>query len=179
MRESRTDALVRQWGERFRQDPLAAGGVLALRERSDDIWQHAFELMQRESPEYRNSVDDEFTKESKAHCHQLLGLIISVTSGTVSDSGPDPFDFVRTHAEWRARHQVPLIASLHAYRLAHRTYSEISQRILSRHGNPEDVIRSLTMLSDFWIQFFDYVGAVLAQAHAVEDGIIGAQGTRR
>jgi hypothetical protein len=178
MRDSRGDALIRRWGEQFQKDQPAAGVIAGLRDRSNEIWQHAFELMQRESPEYRNSVDDEFTKESKAHCHELLGLIISVTSGTVSDSGPDPFDFVRTHAEWRARHQVPLIASLHAYRLAHRTYSEISQDILSRHGNPEDVIRSLTMLSDFWIQFFDHVGVVLAEAHAVEDGLIFAQGTR-
>jgi hypothetical protein len=178
MRDSRTDALIRRWGERFRKDPLAAGVIAGLRNRSNEIWQHAFELMQRESPEYRNSVDDEFTKESKAHCHQLLGLIISVTSGTVSNSAADPFDFVRTHAEWRARHQVPLIASLHAYRLAHRTYSEISQDALSRHRNPKDVVRSLTMLSDFWIQFFDHVGAVLAEAHAVEDGLIVAQGTR-
>jgi PucR C-terminal helix-turn-helix domain/GGDEF-like domain len=178
MRDSRTDALIRRWGERFRKDPLAADVIAGLRNRSNEIWQHAFELMQRESPEYRNSVDDEFTKESKAHCHQLLGLIISVTSGTASDSGADPFDFVRTHAEWRARHQVPLIASLHAYRLAHRTYSEISQDVLSRHRNPENVVRSLTMLSDFWIQFFDHVGSVLAEAHAVEDGLIVAQGTR-
>jgi hypothetical protein len=178
MRDSRSDALIRRWGERFQKDTLATGVIAGLRDRSDEIWQHAFELMQRESPEYRNSVDDEFTKESKAHCHELLGLIISITSGIESDAGPDPFDFVRTHAKWRARHQVPLIASLHAYRLAHRTYSEISQEILSRHGNPKNAIRSLTMLSDFWIQFFDYVGAVLAEAHVVEDDLILAQGTR-
>ena len=178
MQDARAETLIRQWGERFQKDPLSGGVIAGLRDRSNEIWQHAFELMQRESPEYRNSVDDEFKKESKAHCHQLLGLIISVTSGTVSDSGPDPFAFVRTHAEWRARHQVPLIASLHAYRLAHRTYSEISQDILSRHGNPKEVVRSLTILSDFWIQFFDHVGAVLAEAHAVEDGLIVAQGTR-
>jgi hypothetical protein len=178
MRDSRSEVLIRQWGERFQKDPLAASVIAGLRDRSNEIWQHAFGLMQQESPEYRNSVDEEFTKESKAHCHELLGLIVSVASGTVSDSGPDPFDFVRTHAEWRARHQVPLIASLHAYRLAHRTYSEISQDSLSRHGNPEEIIRSLRMLPDFWIQFFDYVGAVLAEAHAVEDGLIVAQGTR-
>jgi hypothetical protein len=178
MYDSRTAALIREWGERFRRDSLAAGVIAGLRERSDEIWRHAFELMQRESPEYRNSVDDDFTKESKAHCSELLGLIVSISSGAVSGADPGPFDFVRTHAEWRARRQVPLIASLHAYRLAHRTYSEISQDILSRHGNPKDAIRSLTILSDFWIQFFDCVGAVLAEAHAVEDRLIDAQGTR-
>jgi hypothetical protein len=178
MRDSRSDALIRRWGERFQTDTLAAGVIAGLRDRSNEIWQYAFDLLQRESPEYRNSVDDEFTKESKAHCHELLGLIISIAGGAVSDAGPDPFDFIRTHAKWRARHQVPLIASLHAYRLAHRTYSEISLEILSRHGNPTDAIRSLTMLSDFWIQFFDHVGAVLAEAHPVEDGLIVAQGTR-
>jgi hypothetical protein len=178
MRNPRSDALIRRWCERFQKDTLATGVIAGLRDRSDEIWQHAFKLMQRESPGYRNSVDDEFTKESKAHYNGLLGLIISIASGTVSDAGPDPFDFVRTHAEWRARHRVPLIASLHAYRLAHRTYSEISQGMLSRHGNPKDAIRSLTMLSDFWIQFFDCVGAVSAEAHAVEDGLIVAQGTR-
>jgi hypothetical protein len=176
MREPRTDALLRQWGQRFRQDPLAAGIVLALRERSDEIWRHAFELLQRESPEYRNSVDEEFTKESKQHCNELLGMIIGVAAAKVPRG--DPFDFVRTHAAWRARHQVPLIASLHAYRLAHRTYSEITRDALLRHGRTDAVIHSLTMLSDFWIQFFDLVGAVLAEAHAVEDGLIVAQGTQ-
>jgi PucR C-terminal helix-turn-helix domain/GGDEF-like domain len=177
-RDTRSDALIRQWGARFQNDPLAANVIAGLRERSSEIWQHAFELMKRESPEYRYSVDEEFTKESKAHCRELLALIISVAAGTVTDAGQDPFEFVRTHAEWRARHQVPLIASLHAYRLAHRTYSEISQDSLSRHRNPKAIIRSLRMLSDFWIQFFDFVGAVLAEAYAVEDGLFVAQGTR-
>jgi hypothetical protein len=175
---SRADKLIRNWGERFQKDPLAAGVVSSLRHRSDEIWQNTFDLLHRESPEYRNSVDDEFTKESKAHCNELLRMIIAVAAGRASKSDDDPFNFVRTHAEWRARHQVPLIASLHAYRLAHRTYSEIAHSSLLRHGKPQDVIRSLTMLSDFWIQFFDFVGAVLAEAHAVEEGLIVAQSTR-
>src|ERR1700676_3960716 len=178
MRDSRSDALIRRWGERFQKDTLATGVITGLRDRSNEIWQHAFALMQRESAEYRNSVDDEFTKESRAHCHELLGLIISITSGIVSDAGPDPFEFVRTHAEWRARHQVPLIASLHAYRLAHRTYWGITREALLRHPKQNEVILSMTMLSDFWIEFFDHVGAVLAEAHAVEEGLIVAQGTR-
>src|SRR6266700_3478279 len=98
MSGSRADVLIRQWGERFRQDPLATGVVLALRERSDQIWEHAFALLQRESPEYRNSVDEEFTKESKAHCNELLRMIIAVAVARVKKSGADPFDFVRTHA---------------------------------------------------------------------------------
>jgi hypothetical protein len=178
MSGSRVDVLIRQWGERFRKDPLATRVVLALRERSDQIWQHAFELLQRESPEYRNSVDEEFTKESKAHCNELLRMIIAVPVARVKKSGADPFDFIRTHASWRARHQVPLIASLHAYRLAHRTYSEITRDALLRHGTTEAVVHSLAMLSDFWIQFFDLVGAILTEAYAVEDGLIVAQGTR-
>jgi hypothetical protein len=153
--------------------------IIGLRERSDEIWQRAFELLRRESPEYRNSIDDEFTKESKAHCNELLRMIVAIASAKVRRSGVEPFDFVRTHAAWRARHQVPLIASLHAYRLAHRTYAEITRDAVLRHGNTEAVVHSLTVLSDFWIQFFDFVGAVLAEAHAVEDGLIVAQGTRR
>jgi hypothetical protein len=129
-------------------------------------------------PEYRNSVDEEFTKESKSHCNELLKTIIAVAAGRANKSGADPFDFVRTHAEWRARHQVPLIASLHAYRLAHRTYWGITRDSLLRHAKRKEAILSLTMLSDFWIDFFDYVGAVLAEAHAVEEGLIVAQSTR-
>jgi hypothetical protein len=178
MQDTRSDALIRQWGERFQKDTLAADVVAGLRDRSNEIWHHAFELMRRESPEYRNSVDEEFTKESKAHCNELLGLIVSIATGTVSDASQDRFEFVRIHAEWRARHQVPLIASLHAYRIAHRTYSELSQDSLARHRNPQAIIRSLRMLSDFWIQFFDHVGAVLAEAHAVEGGLAVAQGAR-
>ena len=174
-----TESLIRQWKERFRHDPLAVAVIVGLRERSDEIWQRAFELLRRESPEYRNSIDDEFTKESKAHCNELLRMIVAIASAKVRRSGVEPFDFVRTHAAWRARHQVPLIASLHAYRLAHRTYAEITRDAVLQHGNTQAVVHSLTVLSDFWMQFFDFVGAVLAEAHAVEDGLIVAQGTRR
>jgi hypothetical protein len=47
-----------------------------------------------------------------------------------------------------------------------------------RHGKQDEAILSLTMLSDFWIQLFDHVGSVLAEAHAVEKGLIVAQSTR-
>jgi hypothetical protein len=49
---------------------------------------------------------------------------------------------------------------------------------LPRHARKKQAIHSLTMLSDFWIEFFDHVGAVLAEAHAVEEGLIVAQSTR-
>jgi hypothetical protein len=178
MSSSRTNTLIRQWRGRFRKDRLAAGVVAGLLGRGDEIWQRAFELLQRESPEYRNSVDEEFTKESKSHCNELLKTIIAVAAGRTNSSRVDPFDFVRTHAEWRARHQVPLIASLHAYRLAHRIYSGITQESLLRHAKRDEAIVSLTMLSEFWIELFDHVGAVLAEAHAVEEGLIVAQSTR-
>src|ERR1700694_617774 len=151
------DLLVRKWSERFSKDQLAAGVVSRLEERSDEIWRHAFELLQRESPEYRNSVDAEFATESKAHCNELLRMIVAVAARRVPTSGPDPFDFVRTHAEWRARHRVPLIASLHAYRLAHRTYWELTREALPRQTRKRQAIRSLTMLSDFWIELFDHI----------------------
>jgi hypothetical protein len=178
MLSSHVDKLIRQWGERFRQDPLASRIVASLHNRSDEIWQRTFELLQRESPEYRNSIDDEFTKESKSHCNELLKTIIAVAAGLTDKAGTDPFNVVRTHAEWRARHQVPLIASLHAYRLAHRTYWTITRESLLPHSRHRETIRSLTTLSDFWIEFFDHVGAVLAESHAVEEGLIVAQSTR-
>lgn len=136
------------------------------------------ELLQRESPEYRNSVDDEFTRESQSHCGELLRTIVAVAAGRSGKAGADPFAFVRAHAIWRARHRVPLIASLHAYRLAHRTYWGITREALVRHARQDAAILSLTMLSDFWIEFFDHVGTVLAEAHAVEEGLIVAQSTR-
>src|ERR1700726_5222422 len=175
---SKADALIRQWGGRFRADPLAAGVVAGCKERSNQIWQGTFELLQQESPEYRNSVDDEFTKESKSHCNELLRAIVAVAAGRADKFGGDPLDFVRTHAQWRARHQVPLIASLHAYRLAHKTYWGITREQLLRHPKQGEAIHSLTMLSDFWLELFDHVGAVLAEAHAVEEGLIVAQSTR-
>jgi len=42
----------------------------------------------------------------------------------------------------------------------------------------EEAIVSLALMSDFWIELFDHVGAVLAEAHAVEEGLIVAQSTR-
>jgi hypothetical protein len=169
------NAKVREWGERFRHVPVAAGVVAGLRKRSDEIWRRTFELLQRESPEYRNSVDEEFTNESKSHCKELLNAIIAVAAGRAEKLGDDPFGFVRTHAEWRARHQVPLIASLHAYRLAHKTYWGITRESLLRHTEREEALLALTMLSDFWIEYFDYVGAILAEAHAIEEGLSVAQ----
>jgi len=172
------NAKIREWSRRFRKAPLASTVVVGLRKRSGDIWRRTFDLLRRESPEYRNSVDDEFTKESKSHCKELLNAIISVAAGRAAKTGTDPFEFVRTHAEWRARHHVPLIASLHAYRLAHKTYWGITQESLLRHAEREEALFALTMLSEFWIEFFDYVGAILAEAHAVEEGLSVAQDTR-
>ena len=177
MQDSRPDRLVRAWSDLFRKDPLAKAVVAGLRERADQIWRHAFQLLQRESPEYRNSVDDEFAEESKAHCNELLRFVVAVAVGETKRPGLDPFDFVRTHARWRAQHRVPLIASLHAYRIAHRTYSELSQDALALHGKPTEIVRSQRMLSDFWLELFDHIGSVLAEAHAVEDGLIVAQET--
>jgi hypothetical protein len=105
-------------------------------------------LLQCESPECRNSVDEEFAKESKSHCNELLKMIIGIASGRTARSGADPFDFVRTHAAWRARHQLPLIA-------AYRTYWGITRDSLLPLAAEGTSMRSLTMLSDFWIEFFD------------------------
>jgi sugar diacid utilization regulator len=173
-----SDQLIRRWSERFRKDSLAAMIVTGLRDRGDEIWQHAFDLLQRESSEYRNAVDAEFARESKAHCNTLLQTIVAIAEPGGKNCPPDLFEFVRTHAAWRARHRVPLIASLHAYRLAHRTYWEITRDALPKAANERQAIHSLTMLSDFWLELFDHVGAVLAEAHAVEEGRIVAQSTQ-
>jgi hypothetical protein len=178
MPESLSDALIRQWSDRLGKTPLAKAVIVGLRARADEIWQHAFALLQRESPEYRNSVDDEFTKESKSHCNELLLTIIAIAAGEVRKTTPDPFDFVRIHAQWRARHHVPLVASLHAYRIAHRTYSEISQDTLGKHGTPKEIVGAQRMLSEFWLELFNHVDHVLADAHVAEDALIVAQETR-
>jgi PucR C-terminal helix-turn-helix domain/GGDEF-like domain len=170
-------AVLRRWGERFAKDALAARIVAGFRARADDIWRHAFTLLQRESPEYRNAVDAEFAEESKAHCNELLRTIVSIAARRTGRLGADPFEFVRVHARWRARHRVPLIASLHAYRLAHRTYWDFTREALPRDAKNKQAIRSLSMLSDFWIELFDHVGAVLADAHAVEERRIVAEST--
>jgi transcriptional regulator of acetoin/glycerol metabolism len=57
MASAHADQQVRRWGERFRKDPVAAGVVLALRDRGDEIrradgaairlvpqWAHQFSL---------------------------------------------------------------------------------------------------------------------------------------
>lgn len=178
MPEALSHTLIQRWYDRLRKDPLARSVIVGLRPRADEIWQHAFELLQRESPEYRNSVDDEFARESKSHCNELLQTIIAIAAGEVKKTRLDPFDFVRTHAQWRARHHVPLVASLHAYRIAHRTYSEISQDALAKHGTPKEIVGAQRMLSEFWLELFNHVDHVLADAHAAEDALIVAQQTR-
>src|SRR5262249_38378924 len=67
----------------------------------------------------------------------------------------------------------------HAYRLAHRIYWEMSRDCLLPGKQSQKTIYSLSMLADFWLQLFDLVGAILAEAHAVEEGLIVAQGSRR
>jgi len=178
MPEAPSYTLIRRWCDRLRSDPLARSAIIGLRSRADEIWQHAFVLLQRESPEYRNSVDDEFARESKAHCNELLQTIIAIAAGEMRKTRLDPFDFVRSHARWRARHHVPLVASLHAYRIAHRTYSEISQDALAKHGAPKEIVGAQRMLSEFWLELFNHVDHVLADAHTAEDALIVAQQTR-
>ena len=93
------NARVLDWTRRFQETSLARKIVAGLQKRSAEIWQGTFELLQKQSPEYRNSVDEEFTNESQSHCKELLNAIIGVAAGRVARSDADPFDFVRTHAE--------------------------------------------------------------------------------
>jgi hypothetical protein len=164
------------WKERFAKAPLARKIVADLEGRRQDIWRRTFELLQEESPEYRNAVDDEFTAESRSHCGDLLHTITAIAAGRLDSR--DPFAFVRKHAEWRARHQVPLVASLHAYRLAHKTYWGITREALAGHRRRKEALHALTTLSDFWIELFEAVGAALEEAHAAEEARIVAQNTR-
>jgi hypothetical protein len=153
------------WSERIRESRLAAAVVASLEGRAPEIWRRTFDLLRKESPEYRNAVDDEFTVESKSHCGELLSAIVAIGAGRLK--GSDPFAFVRKHAEWRARHQVPLVASLHAYRLAHKTYWGITREQLSQHRNGKHALQALAILTDFWIELFEPVGADLEEARIV------------
>src|SRR5579864_8003432 len=108
---------IRDWSARFRKNPLAAVVVTGLDKQAAEIWERTFRLLVEESPEYRNAVDDEFKNESRSHCKQILEMIVAIAKTRGGGAGLDPFAFVRSHAEWRARHQVPLVASLQPYRL--------------------------------------------------------------
>jgi hypothetical protein len=108
------NARVREWSARFRQDSLASGVVAGLRDRGDEIWEGALNLLQRESPDYQTSVDTELTKRSKQHCDKILQTIIAIATGRMT-KGVDPFDCVRKHAQWRVRHQVRLTRQQRAY----------------------------------------------------------------
>jgi hypothetical protein len=164
------------WSERIRESRLAAAVVASLEGRAPEIWRRTFDLLRKESPEYRNAVDDQFTVESKSHCGELLSAIVAIGAGRLK--GSDPFAFVRKHAEWRARHQVPLVASLHAYRLAHKTYSGITREQLSQHRKGKQALQAFAILTDFWIELFEAVGAELEEAHSAEEARIVAQNTK-
>jgi hypothetical protein len=77
----RATVLIHEWSKRLQADPLAARVIIELRGLASEIWNGAFDLLQKECPEYRNSVDDEFTRESKCHCGELLKFIVSIPSG--------------------------------------------------------------------------------------------------
>lgn len=170
------DPRLVDWRERFRKSRLAREVVASFEGRAKEIWCATFDLLRKESPEYRNAVDDEFTAESKSHCSELLGAIVAIASGRLK--GSDPFAFVRRHAEWRARHQVPLVASLHAYRLAHKTYWTATRAALAGQSRRKETHHALALLSDFWIELFEVVGSVLEEAQAAEEAQIVAQNTR-
>jgi PucR C-terminal helix-turn-helix domain/GGDEF-like domain len=173
---SRIDEQVAAWSERLQQSPVAASVVASLEGHAQEIWRRTFDLLRNESPEYRNAVDDEFTAESKSHCGELLSSIVAIGGGRLN--GTDPFAFVRKHAEWRARHQVPLVASLHAYRLAHKTYWRISREQLAQHRKQKAALQALATLSEFWMELFEAVGAMLEEAHSAEEARIVAQNTQ-
>ena len=170
------DPRLVDWRERFLKSPLAREVVASFEGKAQEIWRGTFDLLRKESPEYRNAVDDEFTAESKSHCGELLGAIIAIAAGRLK--GSDPFAFVRKHAEWRARHQVPLVASLHAYRLAHKTYWTATRAALAGQSKRKEAPDALAILSDFWIELFEVVGSVLEEAHAATEAQIVAQNTR-
>lgn len=170
------DLRLADWRERFRKSPLARQVIASLEGRAPEIWRRTFDLLRKESPEYRNAVDDEFTAESKSHCGELLKAIVAIAAER--PCGRDPFAFVRKHAEWRARRQVPLVASLQAYRLAHKTYWSITREQLAQHRRQKEALQALASLSDFWIELFESVGAVLEEAHGAEEACIVARHTR-
>ena len=62
------DPRLVEWRERFRKSPLAREVVASFEGKAQEIWRGTFDLLRKESPEYRNAVDDEFTTESKSHC---------------------------------------------------------------------------------------------------------------
>jgi len=172
---SEVELKIADWSERLQQSPLARATVANLEGRAEEIWKRTFDLLRKESPEYRNAVDDDFTAESKSHCGELLATIVAIGEGRVT--GSDPFAFVRKHAEWRARHQVPLVASLHAYRLAHKTYWNVSREQLALHRRQKAALQALATLSEFWMELFEAVGAMLEEAHGDEEARIVAQST--
>jgi hypothetical protein len=97
-----SNALLRQWGQRFGSVPLARQVIAGLDRRSLETWERTVNLLRQESPEYRDSIDEEFTKESRTHCRELLGTIIAIAAGRAERPGADPLEFVRAHAAPRS-----------------------------------------------------------------------------
>ena len=83
-------ARIREWAALFNKTPLAALVVTGLEKQAAAIWERTFRLLQEESPEYRNSVDQEFTLESQSHCKELLQSIVRIGRGRVSKADVDP-----------------------------------------------------------------------------------------
>jgi hypothetical protein len=177
MPTSQSSTFVTQWAERFRRNLLASSVIAGLREQGDEIWRRALSQLQRESPEYRNAVDGELIERSKIHYESIRQTILAIAAN-LTTKGVDPFDFVREHAQWRVRHQMPLVREQRAYRTAHRIYRESTQESLLGHAEQGEAIVSLVMLSNFWIEFFDHLATVLTEAHVAEEGMIAARGSR-
>jgi sugar diacid utilization regulator len=175
----RATALVRDWGLRFKPDPLVERILVEVRERATELQLSALDGLQRENAAFQRANTEQFRSEALGHCKELSNTMLAIASGRGEALGSDPFSFVRLHAARRARQRFPLAGSLNAYRLAHKNYwTLMREQIVALARDDEQVSLCSMLLSEFLIEFFDLISGILTDAYLATEQRLAEQRLR-
>jgi hypothetical protein len=175
----RIEKLLRESGERFRADPLAARAVAAVHPRRGDLAGSLFASVRRENSDFLCSKDPHIPKEGIDHARAILETMVAIALGRSDELGSDPFSFIRAHGARRARQQFPLTALLHAYRLGHKGILEAMRaQVLAHSATRDQAMAALMIVSDFLMDYADVTAMVLTESYLAEEKLLSAERTR-
>ena len=134
-------------------------------------------LIVQEVAAYADSADPEVLPELRDHLASHLAEICHLLAGKPAGG----FEFVRSHAEWRAARKFPLDAILQAYRCLHRSMSTwLRDAALQTAHKDAHVPRVVAGVADFAIEYAGAVGSLVTASYVDHTRRLAeAEGDRR
>jgi len=175
-----TDAMIFgiTWKARIQADPLATRVFAALWRNREAYASAMTEHIGDENSVIGDLIEShpgETAPHILTHFHALLALPTELADALERD----PFAFVRAHGVYRARGGIPLLAVLQAYRMGHQgCWTAMRDMITQLAANAEDSLRTSMLLSDYCIEYTDFVSTILTEAYLSEQALVAAQGGR-